>query len=281
MSAEHPSRSPLPGRQGEPILPSELTIRPSIRGSLTVVELGGNLDLPGATQLMSVLTSLAGTGPRAVVCDLTQLAVPDLQRLLLVFPAAQRRSGAWPQSAIHLAAPTRELAARLKRLGMPRFLPVHERLEDAVAAAMADASGTHCDLTLPPEPSSAGTARAALARLWPSTRRERDLRQDGLVVVSELTTNAVRHVGEPFTVSMSLSPRRFAIGVTDGSRREPVLVGNRATQTGGRGMDLVASLSQDWGVRLVHDYSKTVWAVLNRRRSDAQLRALPTLPESD
>jgi hypothetical protein len=256
-------------------MPSRLQIAHRADRGIAVVELAGELDLPGATGLMTVLTELAGAGSRVVVCDLSRLSVPELLRLLLVFPAAQRHSGPWPQSAIHLAAPGKELADRMRRLGMPRFVPVHARLDDALDAASTDALAVHCDLTLESEASSPGTARAAMARLWPTSRRERDLRQDGLVVVSELTSNAVRHAGGSFTVSMSLSPRRFAIGVTDDSRQEPVLVPSTANQTGGRGMQLVASLSQDWGVRLVHDYSKTVWATLGRRRSAAELTAVP------
>jgi hypothetical protein len=255
---------------------SRLQIAHRAEGGVAVVELAGELDLPGATRLMAVLSELAGTGSRVVVCDLSRLAVPELLRLLLVFPAAQRRSGPWPQSAIHLAAPGAELADRMRRLGMPRFLPVHASLHDALTAAAADAPATHCDLTLGSEPSSPWTARAAMARLWPTSRRERDLRQDGLVVVSELTSNAVRHAGGAFTVAMSLSPRRFVIGVTDDSRQEPVVVPTTEAETGGRGMRLVASLSQDWGVRLVHDYSKTVWATLNRRRSAAELAPVPS-----
>ena len=34
----------------------------------------------------------------------------------------------------------------------------------------------------------------------------------------------------------------------------------------GRGLQLVAGLSRAWGVRLIHDPGKTVWAVLDRRR---------------
>lgn len=228
---------------------------------------------------MGVLSELAGTGSRVVICDLSRLAVPELLRLLLVFPAAQRRGGPWPQSSIHLAVPGGDLADRMRRLGMPRFLPMHANLQDALTAAGGEAPAAHCDLTLGPEQSSPGTARAAMARLWPTSRRERDVRQDGLVVVSELTSNAVRHGGGPFTVSMALSPSRFAVGVTDDNRQEPVVLPTADAQTGGRGMHLVASLSQDWGVRLVHDYSKTVWATLERPRSAATLTAVPALKD--
>jgi hypothetical protein len=261
------------------MMPSRLQISHHTDNGLAVVELAGDLDLPGATRLMGVLSELAGSGSRVVVGDLSRLAVPELLRLLLVFPAAQRRGGPWPQSSIHLAVPAGDLADRLRRLGMPRFLPMHTDLDDALTAAGRESPAVHCDLALGAEPSSPGTARAAMARLWPTSRRERDVRQDGLVVVSELTSNAVRHAGGPFTVSMALSAQRFAVGVTDDSRQEPVLLPAATAQTGGRGMHLVASLSKHWGVRLVHDYSKTVWATLDRPRSVAGLKAVPTLKD--
>ena len=65
-------------------------------------------------------------------------------------------------------------------------------------------------------------------------------------------------------MSTALSPHRFAVGVTDHNREEPLVVPGPVSRTAGRGLQVVASLSRDWGIRLVHEYSKTVWATLNR-----------------
>ena len=71
---------------------------------VSLLSIAGELDLRGATVLMAHIVDLAGQGSRVVVCDVSRLSVPGSDELLTVFPAAQRRSGPWPRSAVHLAA---------------------------------------------------------------------------------------------------------------------------------------------------------------------------------
>jgi anti-sigma regulatory factor (Ser/Thr protein kinase) len=245
-----------------------LEIVPRAVGAVSVLDLVGDLDLRGATEVMDALRARAESrsGSRVVVCDLSRLAVPHLKGLLAVFPAAQRRSGCWPRSSVHLAAPNPALGRQLTRMGMPRFLPVHASIQDALASARVEAGAVHLDLTLPAEPSSPCAARHAVTRLWPQDQGEpQDARQDALLVASELVTNAVRHApGPPLGVSLTLSPQRFVVAVTDTSRHEPALRQVNSATTGGRGLHLVAASSHTWGVRLVHRNGKTVWAVLDR-----------------
>jgi hypothetical protein len=213
-----------------------------------------------------VLSDRAESGARVVVCDLSRLAAPELARLLMVFPAAQRRSGPWPHSALHLAAPGCELARQLRAVGMSRFLPVHATIQAALHAAVADASAIRREVILVPQASNSRDAGEALNRLWPESRAEHGVHQDSLLVAEELTSNAARHSGGGFTVSMALMPARFLVAVTDGSRRVPTLLPAGTEVTRSPGMQLVGALSQDWGVRLVHGHGKTVWATFDRRR---------------
>jgi hypothetical protein len=241
---------------------TELDISTSAHGSLTVVELAGMLDLSGATRLLSELPALARTGSRVVVCDLSQLQTPAEPYLLTVFAAAQRHSGAWPRSAIHLAAPGPELDQRLRWLGVPRFVPLHPTLELALVAAATDVADTHRDLVLVPDSSNDAAARHAVSVLWPDIEPEHHAHQDALRVTSELTSSVGRHSSLPFTVSMALSGERFLVGVTDDSRYELVEHPIRGRSTHGRALQVVTELSQQWGVRLVHERGKTVWAAL-------------------
>ena len=233
-------------------------------GPLCVVDVSGDLDVAAATRLLCVLTRLAEDGARVVVCDLSGLAVPVQLSLMSVFPTAQRRCGPWPRAAFHLVVPTPELRVPLRRMGMSRFLPVHLTLPAALAAAMADTVTVHRELAMLPGPLNARRAREALVELWPDSPGETERRQDGLVLVTELTTNAGRHVRRPFTTTMTLSARRFLIAVTDPSRQEPVVRPLKADSVGGRGLHLVTALSQGWGVRLIEGRGKTVWAALER-----------------
>ena len=245
---------------------TDLDIRRYFCGSVAIVALEGRLDLLSATRLLSVLSDQAGSGARVVVCDLTRLAAPELSRLLMVFPAAQRRSGPWPHSALHLAVPGWELARQMRAVGMSRFLPLHASVEAALHAAASDASAIRRELILVPQASNSRDAGEALNLLWPESRAEHGVHQDSLLVAGELTSNAARHSGGEFTVSMALTPARFLVAVTDGSRRVPTMRPSGAEVTRSPGMQLVGALSQDWGVRLVHGHGKTVWATFDRRR---------------
>lgn len=232
---------------------------------MTVVSLAGNLDLIGATRLLAILPRLAGQGSRVVVCDVSRLSAPEPDHLLTVFPAAQRRAGAWPHCAIHLAAPGCDLETALLRGRIHRFMPVHASLAAALLAARDEVAVTRRDLELLPDLTSSRLARELVRRIWPDARHERDAIDDGLLVVTELTSNAVRHTGRPFTLSVALSRRQLMVGVTDLSRQQPVLRPINDAAVGGRGMQLVAGISREWGVRWVHERGKTVWAALDRR----------------
>lgn len=91
-----------------------------------------------------------------------------------------------------------------------------------------------------------------------------ELLQDALVITSELVTNAVMHAGTSSELEIRLDTDTIELRLTDGSRRAPVrrtLLGGPATQ--GRGLGLLSSLAERWGVDQI-DAGKTVWAVLAR-----------------
>jgi len=83
-----------------------------------------------------------------------------------------------------------------------------------------------------------------------------------LLLVSELAVNAVEHGAPPVSASLDCEGRSgIRLAVHDGSPTEPVLheVGPEAES--GRGVNLLAVLSEDWGVDL-DPAGKTVWCVL-------------------
>jgi anti-sigma regulatory factor (Ser/Thr protein kinase) len=95
--------------------------------------------------------------------------------------------------------------------------------------------------------------------------------EDGLVaeaeiIALELATNAVVHACSPFRVSISRTASEITIAVRDASPHLPRQVGGNADRLGGRGIALVASLSQSWDTRRETD-GKTVWATMARATS--------------
>ncbi|MCM2517272.1 SpoIIE family protein phosphatase [Streptomyces griseoincarnatus] len=78
------------------------------------------------------------------------------------------------------------------------------------------------------------------------------------LVVSELITNAVRYGETPIRVRL-IRDRTLICEVTDSSSTSPHLRRAHAFDEGGRGLLLVAQLTQRWGSRQA-DGGKTIWA---------------------
>nr|WSZ17376.1 SpoIIE family protein phosphatase [Streptomyces canus] len=78
------------------------------------------------------------------------------------------------------------------------------------------------------------------------------------LVVSELVTNAIRYGGAPIQLRL-IRDRNLICEVSDASNTAPHLRRARTYDEGGRGLLLVAQLTQGWGTRQTHT-GKTIWA---------------------
>lgn len=89
-------------------------------------------------------------------------------------------------------------------------------------------------------------------------------REDLLLVVSELVTNAVVHGAEPIKVTVVRVSERVRVEVTDGaSSSSPQTNPRPATDAEtGRGLAVVTRLALAWGWRATPGNGKTVWAEL-------------------
>lgn len=111
--------------------------------------------------------------------------------------------------------------------------------------------------TLPHDLSSVGTARDLVgAELVGSP-----LRDDAVLVTSELVANAVDHGEPPVELEIALEGAGLRIVVTSLSADDPQtrVAGDHAPR--GRGLAIVSSLATDWGWFRT-DGRVTVWAVL-------------------
>ncbi|MBA4863874.1 SpoIIE family protein phosphatase [Streptomyces sp. PSKA54] len=78
------------------------------------------------------------------------------------------------------------------------------------------------------------------------------------LVVSELVTNAIRYAAPPIRLRL-IHDRSLICEVSDASTTSPHLRRARTYDEGGRGLLLVAQLTQAWGTRQTH-HGKTIWA---------------------
>ena len=125
---------------------------------------------------------------------------------------------------------------------------------------------------LPPEPSSVGEARRLVRDLLVASDRE-DLLESGALVVSEVVTNALLHAGTPIDVAAWVDGTGLRVEVSDGSPHLPARRRYATTAGTGRGMLMLESVVDDWGVTR-HDRGKTVWFHLTDPAANAERQEL-------
>jgi anti-sigma regulatory factor (Ser/Thr protein kinase) len=95
-----------------------------------------------------------------------------------------------------------------------------------------------------------------------------DVRDVVRLLVSELVINAVLHARTAVTLCLHHEPGRLRVEVSDGSTAPPVLRSPGPRAATGRGLQIVANLSDEWGVDMQRE-GKTVWFVV---RSESEPR---------
>jgi anti-sigma regulatory factor (Ser/Thr protein kinase) len=113
------------------------------------------------------------------------------------------------------------------------------------------------------EPTSAARVRHSIADDLASEHVAAECIDDVVLVASELVGNAVLHgaaaAGHALDVSWEIEAQAVVVRVLDGSPELPRHRSTNENETGGRGLDIVAALASDWGVRR-NDGGKQVWA---------------------
>lgn len=113
-----------------------------------------------------------------------------------------------------------------------------------------------------PRPESIGQARKFTTETlddWGLHDRAEDIR----LCVSELATNALVHAtvtGHRFLVRLDADEEVVRLEVHDSRRQQPAAREPAATDVSGRGLVLVAALSDGWGVEDCGSLGKIVWS---------------------
>ncbi|MCX4907447.1 SpoIIE family protein phosphatase [Streptomyces sp. NBC_00878] len=192
----------------------------------------------GIVQLTTALTTTADTAPPT--------------------PA----TGPWPRPDEREQEQTDE-AGRLDRLCASltaALLPEGEQTGDDAAVLVARVRALRPEdmsvWTLPEDPVAAGQARSHIRRRLAEWQLD-ELVTTTELLASELVGNVVRHARGPLRLRLVRS-RSLICEVSDGSLTTPRMRRARDTDEGGRGLQLVAALSQRWGVRYTLD-GKCIW----------------------
>jgi anti-sigma regulatory factor (Ser/Thr protein kinase) len=118
---------------------------------------------------------------------------------------------------------------------------------------------------LPSQPASVAVARRRITAEMRSLGVDDEAIDDAAIVITELVTNAIKH-GSPLPgrwleVTWDMDTETVEIAVSDGggSRTRPRANQPSLSAMGGRGLGIVDTLSDRWGVR---PPGTTVWAIL-------------------
>ncbi|HSE69422.1 MAG TPA: SpoIIE family protein phosphatase [Nocardioidaceae bacterium] len=171
-----------------------------------------------------------------------------------------RRLGSLLETLPAEAGPTRVLDTALG------LLPAGSRGDDvAVVAALIPPSGgpssPRVERSLPAQPMSVPLARS-WAEGWLAGSPVPSGQSDAvMLVISELVTNAVRQGDGVVKITLEVAEGTLLVEVFDSGHRLPTLSDSAVDSTRGRGLQLIATVSDDWGVREELG-GKTVWARL-------------------
>ena len=119
---------------------------------------------------------------------------------------------------------------------------------------------------LPCAPASVAFARRALSDDLKAAGVFEQAVGDAVLVISELVSNAILHAyplpGERVKVAWVVDDGWLEVAVSDGGSATMPQAGHPTTASvSGRGLSIVAHISQTWGVR-TDDVGLTVWAIL-------------------
>jgi len=130
-------------------------------------------------------------------------------------------------------------------------------------------------LRLPALPSSAAVVRQRISADLLKHGVSEEIVDDALLVATELFSNALRHAralpGDEVDVNWEVQDGLVSIRVTDGGGlHRPHVRHPDPTETKGRGLSIVQTLAEEWGVDHA-GATATVWATL-RAQSSATTR---------
>jgi anti-anti-sigma factor len=257
----------LRDRRSKPIMvrhnTTMMNIEKHTRYGYIVLVLSGDLDTAAAPQVQRVLLKCLAEQPDAVICDLSNLEAIDPVCATVFAAVAHRPTSRWPDSSVLLCCARSAVAAVLLRRGLPRLLPVHDTLDQALAHARSRPPFLRERLHLAPTLHAIATARwfvADVSSRWELSQPT----ETAQVLASELVADAV--VNEPGNVQpieLRLELRAAGMLIAVQSSGPPGAETDADHHhDAGSGLEVVKRITKTWGVRKQPDGSRVVWCIV-------------------
>ncbi|QGZ49972.1 ATP-binding protein [Streptomyces sp. QHH-9511] len=172
----------------------------------------------------------------------------------------------------------RTLIGRFPVQAIGAFTPWRGAKEvSGVAFVVAQEVPTSSSMAVPHGPAGVGEARHRMREQLSRSGMSESVVDDAVLILSELLSNACRH-GRPLgraevgdgdvRAAWRIDPSGgLTVEVTDGGGpTRPVPSTPSVTARGGRGLNIISALAQDWGVRDSASGEVTVWVVVTQGR---------------
>lgn len=224
----------------------------------TVLRLGGLLSLCDVPRTRNAMVKSLLDSP-CVLVDLSRLSLTQ-GICAQVFPSALSLAGNWPWSKLALFGASSVLSEQLLHHRITATVPLASGAGTAWARVQDRPDRVRLTRVFRPEASEPRRARAMVREVTEAWDLPEDLEEVAHLVITELVTNAVEHAGTSCRVTVELSPTSLGIRVRDWfSARLPRLRTRDPEAVRGRGLQLVDTLTRNWGVAR-HVDGKMVWA---------------------
>jgi len=236
---------------------------PDVVDGSAVLTVAGTLDSNTYLPLRDCIVKAALDQPRAVIVDMTELAVPA-ESALAVFTSARWHITRWPDVPLVLVCGTIGGRNALQRNGITRYVPVYPTIGEAAAIAAENiASGrrrSRADLSSYSERDSVTNSRRLVAE-WLQDWSHSELTPSVKVVVTALVENALRHAGGATALRLEFQDNELTVVVEDNSVvppsfRENALRGNQLSS-----LKIIDAICRAWGCNPTPD-GKAVWCVI-------------------
>lgn len=146
--------------------------------------------------------------------------------------------------------------------------------DDEAQGSVSACAQTGISAAFPGERDSPGRARRLVVDALRRWGAREALVNDVALVVSELSTNAVRHARSPFSVTVRAHGATLHVAIQDGQALLSTLPDGGLVPQPLHGLSLIDGLSNEWGFEDTHE-GKVVWAELHYETSHASRDAHP------